>query len=54
MEKTVRRQRLPNTDSVEELTKFWDTHDLSDFEEDLVEVDEPVFVRQTGGTGTIQ
>ncbi len=36
---------MPKTDSVEELAKFWDSHDLTDFEEDLEEVREPVFVR---------
>ncbi len=48
MEKTIERQRLPNTDSIEELAKFWDTHDLTDFEEDLEEAGEPVFVRAKG------
>jgi hypothetical protein len=24
-------QKLPNTDSIEELARFWDTHDLTDF-----------------------
>ncbi len=48
MEKTMRRQKLPNTDSIEELARFWDTHDLTDFEEDLEEVAEPVFVRAKG------
>ena len=47
MEKTMRRQ-LPNTDSIKELAKFWDTHDLTDFEEDLEEAWEPVFVRAKG------
>ncbi len=37
--------RIPNTDSIEELARFWDTHDLTDFEDELVEVIEPVFVR---------
>src|SRR5260370_33993508 len=45
MEKTIIRRKLPNTDSIEELARFWDTHDLADFEEDLEEVVEPVFVR---------
>ena len=45
MEKTIKRQRLPNTDFIEELAKFWDTHDLTEFEEDLEEAREPVFVR---------
>src|SRR5262249_49074581 len=48
MEKALIRQRLPNTDSVEELASFWDSHDLTDFEEDLEEVAEPVFVRARG------
>lgn len=49
MEKTIETLRLPNTDSIEELVRFWDTHDLTDFEEDLEEVTRPVFVR-AGGT----
>ena len=48
MEKTIKRQKLPNTDSIEEMAKFWDTHDLTDFEEDLQEAGEPVFVRVKG------
>ena len=44
----MRRQRLPKTDSVEELARFWDTHDLTDFEEELEEVAQPVFVRAKG------
>jgi hypothetical protein len=36
---------LPKTDSISELAKFWDAHDLTDFEEELNEVAEPVFVR---------
>jgi hypothetical protein len=34
----------PQTDSIEELTRFWDTHDLTDFEDQLEEVAEPIFV----------
>ena len=37
--------KLPKIDSVEELAEFWDTHDLTDFEEELEEVTEPVFGR---------
>ena len=36
---------LPKTDSISELAKFWETHDLTDFEEELEEVQEPVFAR---------
>jgi predicted DNA binding CopG/RHH family protein len=50
MEKTVRRQKLPNTDSVEELAKFWDTHDVTDFEEELEEATEPIFVSSKGSS----
>lgn len=35
--------RLPKTDSIEELARFWDTHDLTDFEDQLEEVREQVF-----------
>jgi len=31
-------------DSIEKLAEFWDTHDLTDFEDELEEVTEPVFV----------
>jgi CopG antitoxin of type II toxin-antitoxin system len=44
MEKTIARKGLPKTDSIEELARFWDTHDLTDFEGDLEEAGEPVFV----------
>jgi hypothetical protein len=48
MEKLIRRRKIPKTDSIEELAKFWDTHDLTDFERELEEVGEPVFVRAKG------
>ena len=44
----MRRQKLPHTDSIEELARFWDAHDLTDFAEDLEEAAEPVFVRAKG------
>ena len=37
--------RLPETDSIEELAKFWDSHDLTDFEDQLEEVDGPLFLK---------
>ena len=39
--------KIPQTDSIEELARFWDTHDLTDFEDELEEVTEPVFERTT-------
>ncbi|MGH9928525.1 MAG: hypothetical protein ACREA9_04750 [Pyrinomonadaceae bacterium] len=43
----MKTERLPVTDSIQELAKFWDTHDIVDFENDLEEVVEPVFGRRT-------
>ena len=48
MEKTIRKHRLPKTDSIEELAGFWDKHDLTDFADELQEVSEPIFVRPKG------
>jgi len=47
MEGTMKAQRLPQTDSIQELAQFWDTHDLTDFEHELEEVTEPVFEQAT-------
>ena len=38
---------LPQSDSIQELAQFWDTHDLTDFEGDLEKVTEAVFDRET-------
>ena len=37
---------IPKTDSINELAAFWDTHDVTDFSDELVEVSEPVFARR--------
>jgi len=37
--------KIPQTDSVAELARFWDTHDLTEFEDELEEVKTPVFQR---------
>jgi hypothetical protein len=37
--------KLPKTDSITELARFWDTHDLTNFEDQLEEVSGPVFER---------
>ena len=47
MEGIMNPQKLPQTDSIQELARFWDTHDLTNFEEELEEVAEPVFERAT-------
>ena len=41
----MKKSQLPKTDSIQKLAEFWDTHDLTDFENELEEVPEPVFVR---------
>ncbi len=45
MERPMKKSILPKTDSIQKLAEFWDAHDLTDFEEDLEDVAEPVFVR---------
>ena len=47
MEKPMNSPKIPQTDSIEELARFWETHDLTDFEDELEEVTEPVFERTT-------
>jgi len=42
--------RIPQMDSIQELAEFWDTHDVTDFEDELEEVTEPVFVRYDQAT----
>lgn len=37
------KQALPKADSINELARFCDKHDLTDFEDSLEEVAEPVF-----------
>ena len=37
--------KLPATDSIQELATFWQQHDVTDFEDELEEVSEPVFQR---------
>ena len=39
----MKPKRIPQTDSIQELAEFWDTHDLTDFEGELEEIQDPVF-----------
>ena len=43
----MNRKNIPQTDSIQELAHFWDTHDLTDFEDELEEVSEPIFELET-------
>lgn len=38
--------KIPQTDSINELARFWDTHDLTDFQDELEEVTGLVFERR--------
>ena len=42
----MKKSGLPKTDSIRELAEYWDSHDLTEVEQDLEEVSEPVFVRE--------
>jgi len=44
---------LPRFDSIDELARFWETHDLTEFEDELEEVEEPVFKARAGTAVTI-
>jgi hypothetical protein len=45
METPMSQVGIPQTDSIEEMARFWDTHDLTDFQDELEEIAEPVFER---------
>ena len=38
--------KIPETDSIRELAEFWDTHDVTEFADQLEEVGKPVFARR--------
>lgn len=38
-------KKIPQTDSVKEIAEFWDTHEATDFGDELAVVEEPVFSR---------
>jgi hypothetical protein len=41
----MNKSKLPETDSIQKLAQFWDTHEVTDFEDELEEVVDPVFER---------
>jgi CopG antitoxin of type II toxin-antitoxin system len=54
MEKEMSDTKIPQTDSIEELAQFWQTHEVADFEDELEEVTEPVFKKRPETVFTIQ
>lgn len=47
MEEPMNGPTIPLTDSIKELAEFWDTHDITDFDEQMEEVERPVFQQGT-------
>ena len=41
--------KIPDTDSVRELAAFWDTHEVTAFDDQLEEAAETVFARSRSG-----
>jgi hypothetical protein len=41
----MKKSHLPKTDSIKKLAEFWDGRDVTELEEELEVVTEPVFVR---------
>jgi hypothetical protein len=46
VEDTLNMSKIMRTDSIEELARFWDAHDLTEFEDEMEEVEEPVFDKE--------
>ncbi len=49
----MKARKIPCTDSIEKLARFWDTHDLTDFTDQLEEVVDLVFERASGTAVTV-
>jgi len=45
METITSSSHIPQTDSIAALAAFWESHDLTDYEDELEEVSESVFER---------
>ncbi|MBD3345052.1 MAG: hypothetical protein GF401_08325 [Chitinivibrionales bacterium] len=41
------QKAIPESDSIKELAQFWNTHDLTDYEDQLEVVTDTVFERKT-------
>ncbi|MCX6030821.1 MAG: CopG family antitoxin [Chloroflexi bacterium] len=50
----MNKTHIPQTDSIETLARFWDEHDLTDFEDELEDVTERVFERSDAATVRIR
>lgn len=43
--KRSKTEHIPQTDSITEMAEFGDSHDITDFDDELEEVKEPIFDR---------
>ena len=43
----MKKVKIPNTDSIKELAEFWETHDVTDFEDQLELVNKSPFKRDS-------
>jgi hypothetical protein len=41
-----KKLKVPKTDSIKELAEFFETHDMTDYEDEFEEVTEPIFERR--------
>ena len=53
MEEPMKTSKIPQTDSIQELARFWDSHDLTDFKDQLEEVTDAIFERIPDSVMTI-
>jgi predicted DNA binding CopG/RHH family protein len=54
MGNAMKGKRIPETDSIAELASFWDSHDVTDFEDQLEEIQDPVFQGEPGASLSIR
>jgi len=44
-----RQIQIPEFKTIKEMATFWDSHDITDFEDQLIEVKEPIFEKMKSG-----
>lgn len=49
----MKTPKIPQTDSITELAQFWETHGLTDFEDELEEAPESIFERRAKNEETV-
>ena len=44
-----KKMKIPEFKTIKEMATFWDSHDITDFEDQLIEVKEPIFEKMKSG-----